>query len=369
MKCKLEQSVFDLLQTEPFFAHFLLQCKLVKEFKDPRGNAAVGFVNGVPTIMLDMDYYNKVDQKEVTDTLKHEVLHLVLNHLLITKNEKLDPMVSNIAHDCVINQHLSNLPASCVSLDVVRKLAKDQNLEPFQTSEYYYKALMKQYNQQSFPMPGGGDVHLGYFGDEISPEMAQAIVKDMADKAVKAAAGNVPKSIMEEIGKLGEAKLPWKTLLKNSILSQVSKKTQATRKRINRRFALPVPGKKKKREMTLGVCVDESGSVGQEEFEAFMNEIGQIAKQVTKTYLIHADCAVSAVEDLSKTKFKPTRRSSGGTLYQPAIDKATELGCNMIVYFGDFDTADKPKDPKVPFIWVGVGNQPAPASFGKVIRL
>lgn len=369
MKCKLEQAIFDMLQSEPFFAHFLLQCRLVKEFKDPRGKAAVGFVNGVPTIFMEMDYFNTRPDKEISDTLKHEILHLVLDHLNRTKLEKLDPMVSNIAQDCVINQHLSNLPPGCVSLDMVRKLSKNPNLEEHQTSDYYYKALMQQYQKSKFTLPDGQDVHLGYFGDEISPEMAEAIVKKMADQAAKAAAGNVPKSIMEAIQLLGQAKLPWKVLLRNQIMSQVSKRTEATRKRINRRFPLPVPGKKKKRELTLGVCIDESGSVSESQHVEFMNEVNQIAKQITKTYLIHADCAVSAVEDLSKTKFKATRRSSGGTMYQPAIDKAMELKCNMIVYFGDFDTADKPKDPKVPFIWVGVGNQPAPANFGKVVRL
>ncbi len=369
MKCKLEQAIFDLLESEPFFAHFLLECKMVKEFKDPRGKAAVGFVNAVPTIFMDMDYFNTRDNKEVRDTLKHEILHLVFNHLTHVKEASLDPLVANIAQDCVINQHLDNLPPECVSLDTVKKLAKDDTLQPWETSEYYYKALMKQYKKKSFPMPDGQDVHLGYFGDDISPEMAKAAVKAMAEKAAKAAAGNVPKSIMEQISLMGEAKLPWKVLLRNQILSQVTNRTQATRKRINRRFPLPVPGKKKKREMTLGVCLDESGSVSNDQFTEFMNEVQIIAKQITKTYLVHADCRVSAVEDLSKTKFKPTRRSSGGTMYQPAIDECVKLGCNMIVYFGDFDTADKPKDPKVPFIWVGVGDQPAPANFGKVVRL
>jgi predicted metal-dependent peptidase len=186
---------------------------------------------------------------------------------------------------------------------------------------------------------------------------------------LNAAAGNAPDHVIKAIDALGEAKLPWKTLLRNSIMSQVSRKTQSTTKKINRRFALPVPGKKKKREMVLGVCVDESGSISEEAHTAFMSEIAQIAKNVTKTYIVHADCQVAGVDDLSKTKFNPERKAAGGTAYQPAIDKCVELKCNMIVYFGDFDTADKPKNPGVPFLWVGVGNSPAPAEFGKVIRL
>jgi predicted metal-dependent peptidase len=200
-------------------------------------------------------------------------------------------------------------------------------------------------------------------------EVSRAVVYKAAKRALNASAGNAPQHVIKAIESLGEAKLPWKMLLRNSIMSQVSRKTQSTTKKINRRFQLPVPGKKKKREMILGVCVDESGSVSDEAHAAFMSEIQQISKLVTKTYIVHADCEVAAVDDLSKGKFKAERKASGGTMYQPAIDKCIQLKCNMIVYFGDFDTADKPKNPGVPFLWVGVGNSPAPAEFGKVIRL
>jgi predicted metal-dependent peptidase len=239
-----------MLRNETFYAHFILQCKIVKHFKDPRGKAGVGFDGGVPTIFMDMDYFNKQPLDEVTDTLKHEVLHLVLNHLTRTKMEKLDPMVSNIAQDCVINQHLSHLPKNCVSLDMVKKLAKDDKLQPWQTSDYYYNALMKQYKTIKAKGVKNQDVHMGYFGDDIPQDMVDAMVKKAADKAVKAAGGAVPHAIMKSIETLGQSTLPWKTLLRNNILSQVSKKTETTRKRINRRFDLPVPGKKKKRELT-----------------------------------------------------------------------------------------------------------------------
>jgi hypothetical protein len=40
-----------------------------------------------------------------------------------------------------------------------------------------------------------------------------------------------------------------------------------------------------------------------------------------------------------------------------------------IAYLGDFDSSDIPVNPGVPFLWVGVGNQPPPGNFGKVLRI
>jgi predicted metal-dependent peptidase len=133
---------------------------------------------------------------------------------------------------------------------------------------------------------------------------------------------------------------------------------------------MPVPGKKKKRTMTLGVCADASGSVSDEQYSMFLQELKSIAKQVELTWFIQADCEVQKVEKLTpKTTFIPNRAGNGGTAYQPAIDKAKELGCDVIIYFGDFDTSDTPRNPGVPFLWVGVGRQDPPGDFGKVLRL
>lgn len=373
MKTKIQKAVLSLTKSDPWFAHFIMESRItidamLRFYPPDNRTACVSVVNGVPTIDFCSEYLDRISSEELVGVLKHEVMHLVHDHLTDTKEEKRDPYLSNIAQDAAINQYIATIPQGCVTVEALEK-AVGKKLLRDETSDYYYehllnkkkeleKAGLKTVDEHGIEMPGAD-----------SKEVARGVVNRVAKNALNRAAGNAPEHILGAIDKLGEAKLPWKTLLRNSVMSQVSRKTQSTTKKINRRFALPVPGKKHKREMTLGVCVDESGSVSDEQLTAFMSEIKAIAKSVTKTWLVHADCAVAAVEDLSKAKLNPTRRASGGTAYQPAIDKCVELKCNMIIYFGDFDTADLPKDPKVPFLWVGVGNSPAPAQFGKVIRL
>jgi predicted metal-dependent peptidase len=101
-----------------------------------------------------------------------------------------------------------------------------------------------------------------------------------------------------------------------------------------------------------------------------MSEIVDISKNVSEAHLIYADCVVQKVVKIdNKNKIPMERFGAGGTAYSPAITKALGLNCDAILYLGDFDCADKPEDPKKPFLWVGVGNQEPPATFGKVLRL
>lgn len=367
MKNKIQKAIFSLLGTEPYYAHFIMECKVSYDAYGCQ-TAGVGVHEGIPQMVFNSVFLSKLSPEQTVAVLKHEVLHLVLDHLTHVKEMNRDPIVSNIAQDCAINQYIEGLPEGCVTLPAVNKVV-GKTLKPRETSAYYYDELMKKKKQLEASGMKNHDDHALEGMPQDSGELAKGAVARVAESALKQAAGKAPEVIVQAVASLGQAKLPWRVLLRNAIMTQVSRQTQATAKKVNRRFPLPVPGKRHKRTMTLGVCVDESGSVNDEQHAAFMTEIQSIAKTITKTYLIHADCVVAEVEDLSKKKFKATRRAAGGTAYQPAIDKARELGCTMIVYFGDFDTSDKPKNPGVPFLWVGVGNQPAPGDFGKVIRL
>lgn len=362
---RIRDVIAELLYKEPFFGHFIMQSTICY---DAMGvpTAGVGVFNGVPHIVFNTEYASKLTNAELCAVFKHEILHLLMDHLGSVKELKLDPYLSNIAQDCAINQYIKGLPEGCVTPELLEQVVGTK-LKRFETSEYYYDALKKKSDQLKQAGVKTQDEH-GLPGQDPE-EGVKGSVKRVAQNAAQTAAGNVANHILDAIGKLGDAKLPWRSILRNQIMTHTTNRTQATRKRVNRRFPLPTPGKKKKREMVLGVCIDESGSVSPEQHAAFMNEIQQIAKQVTRTWLVHADCEVSYVEDLSKAKFKPTRRSAGGTAYQPAITKCLELKCDMIVYFGDMDSADRPKNPGVPVLWVIVGNQKPPAEFGKAAHI
>jgi predicted metal-dependent peptidase len=364
-----QKAMYQLLQNEPFYAHFILNSRIVFNHKDVP-TAAATVIHGVPTFIFNEEFLAPLTIENTSGIIKHEVMHLVLNHLNDMAN--IDPemkVVYNVALDCAINQYIDGLPPGMISLEVVQKLTK-KPLLPFETSDYYYKNLKEEVDKIKEAGLDSMDEHGLEMEGQTKGELANGAIKRATQQAIKQSAGNVPNAVLQTMSDYGVVQHNWKTILKNFVLSRVSRETLNTQKRLNRRFKLPVPGKKQKRTMTLGVCVDSSGSVSDEQFISFLTEIKSISSNVSLTWLIDADSTVQHVEKLtSKSKLRKERHGCGGTAYQPAIDKARELKCDVIIYFGDGDTADMPKNPGVPFLWVLVGNQDAPGNFGKVLRL
>jgi predicted metal-dependent peptidase len=366
----VQKSIYRLLEKEPFYAHFILNSNILYD-KYNVPTAGVCVIQGVPTFVFNTKFVSTLDEAQCMTILKHEVLHLVMDHLGQAKGfSKEDQYLANIATDCAINQYLDHLPEGCVTLDGLSK-AVGYPLAPFQTSDYYFDHIKKKQEEVQKSGAKTLDEHdIAGEEDKGSAQVNKAAVEAIAKKAVNQAAGNAPRAVVEQLALSGQAVFPWKQILRNFIMKQIANTTLNTQKKVNRRFAMPVPGKKKKRTMTLGVCADSSGSVSNDQYAMFLQEVKSIAKQVDITWFIQADCEVQKVEKLTnKTTFVPNRAGMGGTAYQPAITKAKELGCDVIIYFGDFDSADVPVDPKVPFLWVGVGKQEPPGAFGKVLRL
>ena len=58
-----------------------------------------------------------------------------------------------------------------------------------------------------------------------------------------------------------------------------------------------------------------------------------------------------------------------GEMERQGVSTIDQVDWSRLVDSSDGDTADLPKNPGKPFLWVLVGNSPAPAPFGKVVRL
>ncbi len=375
---KIETAAYALLEQEPFYANFLMNSRIV--YDHPGCTTAFATVNNASTVLgFNTEFVNKLSLEEVTGVIKHEILHLLFDHtnpkMYVRKNSA-EAHNWNIAMDCAINQYIKVLPKDCVTLETLSKACK-MDLAPFQTAAYYYDKMQQAPESSKQKVAGmstvddhdmnGTEENMG----KEDAQIAKGIVRKKAQEAMKAAKGIMPNGLASAIDALNEnSQINWKQMLRNFVASATSKKTQDTRKKSNRRFGLDQPGKKKKRELTLGVCIDTSGSISDDAFKAFISEIQEISKYITAAHLIYADCEVQKVVKVdSKKKIPMERYGHGGTAYQPAITEALKLKCDAILYLGDADASDTPEDPRKPFLWVLVGNQNPPGNFGKVIRL
>jgi predicted metal-dependent peptidase len=363
---QLEKIIHALLKSEPYFAHFILNSTIEYNTRNvPTAGAAV--INGVPVLVFNTAFMDLYDQATQVAILKHEVLHLLMDHIDHDYYDKLNKQVWNIAMDCAINQYIPNLPPEGVTVDQLSKLVK-RPLLTFESAVYYYNELYQVAEKVPMPM----DDHSLQDGQSAEDkQMAKGIVGKASEAALKASAGQVPEGLQSVLNELRERpRVNWKQELRNFVASAISSSTKATRTKSNRRFELEQPGKRKERKLKLAVCVDSSGSVSTEQFTAFIQEIIHISKNCAEANLIYADCEVQKVINLKQGNEPPFERyGNGGTAYQPALTKALELGCNAIAYFGDGDTADIPNNPGKPLLWVLVGDNPAPAPFGRVLRL
>lgn len=365
----IEKAIKSLLESKPFYAYFFLDSKISYDIL----NVPTAGVRAIPTgteFIFNTEWVNTHTPEQIGAIIEHEVLHVLFEHVLVYKDPGIDKHIANIAQDAAINQYIDNLFDKCVTLDGLQK-ELGVKLDPEQTWEYYYAKLLEHKDKlQGTQTLDMHDLEQELVG-EGKPFQNKAALKAAIDRAMKCAKGNVPEAVLKVYDSLSaEHKVPWQQVLANFVARATASTTRSTRKKHNRRFGLEQPGKVKKRELTLGVCVDSSGSVSDEAFQQFLAEVQRIAKYCQKVIFVDADCEVQNVEVLKKNKpIQLKRHGYGGTAYQPAINKCMEHKVDAILYLGDFDSSDTPTDPGVPFLWVGVGDQEPPGKFGVVIRI
>jgi len=372
MMNKVQTAVSILFREKPFYAYFFLNSRIVYDNPTIKTAAVSATPNGM-VFYFDNQFIDTLAATEVVAIIEHEIMHCLFEHIFV-QDKKSSHHNRNIAMDCAINQLIEGLPSIAVTLQSLEKIVEKKLKE--KESWVYYLDQIEEFAKNNpdkclpyLPM----DSHEWGEGKEMTEGQkaeTRAQIQNAIDKAVSSSKGNLPQNIIETLGAFKqEPKLSWKTILSNFVSRSRSVTRIPTRTRRNRRFGLTTAGYKIKKELTLGVCVDSSGSVSDEDYVLFMNEVTRISKLCSKVYLIDADCTVQNVTVLKKKAPEFTRFGRGGTAYGPALEECVKLKVDAICYFGDMDSSDTPKNPNIPVLWVAVGLQAPPSSFGNVVRL
>lgn len=366
----LEESVYTLLQSERWYAYFILESRISYDSYGVK-TAAATIVGGVPMLIFNTEFMNSLTKLQAVAVVKHEILHLLMSHHS-RHNKGFTSHAINIAMDCAINQYITGLPDSSISVESLEKICGKPLLR-LETSEYYLHQMAEAEKNKKgcFECLNTTDDHdLVVPGSETSEEMRKMAVKATSEKALGRSAGMVPDGISKILGELQANTLDWKSILRNFISRNASSKTLLTRKKLHRRFGLDQPGRKKKKELILGICMDVSGSVPDMDVQKFYAELSSMLPSTSAAWLVQADCVIQSVEKITKaSQLKVQRNGNGGTAYGPAIEACKAKKCDAIIYFGDLDCADTPTDPGVNFLWVTTGSDTKPGNFGSLVRL
>lgn len=320
---------------------------------------------------------------QIMGILCHECLHVVYNHLVnyffvFNLGQKYAEAM-NIATDCTINQYLNNLPTNCVTIDYVEEKYKLHGLEPFQSSKYYYDAIInsdefqeqmqqQQENEDKMQemmkdlgeklqdldslsqedleslregMAQNVDSHSGWGDFEgdgesnealnselISQILNEAIENYESRKAQETNRGQLSSNMQEIIQKLREkTKMNWRQILQKKI-GTLAVPYKLTRNRVNRRQPKrpELRGRINDRTLKLTVVIDTSGSMGKADLEYCLREIYTILQSYSFSIeIIEIDTTIRKIYEAKSDKdIQVALLGRGGTILQPVFDYFNE---------------------------------------------
>lgn len=373
----MEQTMIQLLNKQSFYAYLMMQFVRMKSNDDKKIPTAGVSIRGVTPILCYNENWlkNAPSDDYRVEVLIHEAAHIIRGHLYRGKALGLhsgNVNFHNICMDLAINEYLpvlkeysnNNKTGQYVGITTEQmEEAFDVKLEKKMPYEYYVEQLR----------PFAKDIDAKYksldshdWGGEPGDQTEQ--VKDLVRKAMCKAKGSIPSDLKHLLDELLKTEVDWKRQLRLFVNTIKTREKEKTRKKLNRRYGLLNPGRRRKDATKIAVAVDTSGSMWNL-LPKVMSEVYEIAKH-SEVWVIECDVEV-------KKTYKADPKNivdfsgCGGTSYQPAIDKATEIGVSGMIYLGDMDACDanQLKQPPFKVLWGIFGSSNPPAKWGKVLRI
>jgi predicted metal-dependent peptidase len=300
-----------LLLRHPFFGNMATRLRILAA-DEWLPTAAVDGRN----LYFNTQFFNAMDNKEIEFVIAHEILHMVFGHL--GRREERNPMLYNIAADYVVNNTLvrdriGNKPkiVDCfqdfkydgwTSEEVYDELFKEAE----KNGEEFLKQLgemLDEHLENEDEGDGGEEGEEGkdgkgnsvskkkpkYSKEELK-KIKDEIKENMISAAQTAGAGNVPVGVQRMIKELTEPKMNWREILRQQIQSTI--KSDYTFSRPSRKGQMTgaiLPGMNFAETIDVAVCLDMSGSIGDEQAKDFLGEVKGIMDEY-KDYKVKLWC-------------------------------------------------------------------------------
>jgi len=377
------ESTFDLnihvarlLMNEPFFA--ALSRRVDKRSTQAIPTAAV-LVNPYTAqfeMLYNPNFFAKMTDAQRRDVIKHELYHIIFEHLTGRRPEEESSKIWNFATDLAINSHLHDLPEGCLKPGQ----GEFKDYTSGQSAEWYLAKLKENdFDPEKGPGKegsgdgegenegeGGGSGDRGQFdshdewgkADATTKEMAKERLKDSLRKAAEESSrsnnwGSVPSELRKEILKRIASVVDWKKVLRYFVKTSQKANKSTTIKRINRRYPYIHPGRKTNRQAKIAISIDQSGSVSDDMLASFFAELNKLSDLAEFT-VIPFDCTVA--EDKvyvwkKGEKRKAERVRYGGTNFDPPTDYVNDRGFDGHIVLTDL-CAPKPKPSKCQRMWM-----------------
>ena len=393
---KLNDHVYRLLQSEPFFAALSRRIEKKASSAVPTAGVRVN-EDGYFEMIYNPDFFANLTDDQRTGVLIHEFYHLVFEHVTgrlpdeladimhnpnSTRKEAHRFKLWNIAADLSINYHIgaSNLPENCCIPG--GKMFEDMPGD--MTAEWYYDKLIQKVEEQeqngqspgendsdgegqgtSFDADSAGqfDSHdnWGEGGTNEETQQAADIAKERLKEALKDAAqsasnkgwGTVSAGCRREIMERITSKVDWRKVLRYFVKTSQRANKRSTPKRLNHRYPYIHPGRKVNRTASIAVSIDQSGSVSDSMLAAFYGELNKLSAIATFT-VVPFDTRVveESVFVWKKGQNHPQKRYvCGGTCFDAPTEYVNARKFDGHIILTDME-APKPKRSICQRMWM-----------------
>jgi predicted metal-dependent peptidase len=387
---KLTTARIGLLLKAPFFGNMATRMRLINA-DDWCPTAATDGRN----FFYNTEFVKKLSTKKLEFLFGHEICHCIFDHFGRVGSR--DRQLSNIAQDFAVNQILIDERIGDKITEV--KICYDPKYRGKAWEEIYdelyekaekisMEDLLKQLgdtldehiNEEEGAGAGDKDGKKGG-KPSLTKEEAQAIKDEikqaMVQSAAAAGAGKVPAGIQRMIKDMTEPKIDWRELVRQEIQSIVRNDYSFTRP--NRKSAHSgaiLPGMKEATTIDVGISIDMSGSIGNEDATTFLSEVKGIMDQY-EDFKINLWCFDTEVynhqeitHDNSEDLLDYEPQGGGGTDFEVNWQFMEENGIKpkkFIMFTDGYPCGGWGDEEYCDTIFIVKGNTEARAPFGETV--
>lgn len=391
----LNRHVARYLKEEPFYAALSRHIEKYPSNAIPTAGVCINPHTGTFEMLYNPEFVEKLTDAEVMLLLKHEFMHLILDHVTGRMPDKSQMRMWNHATDLAINseifpkevtESIKNMYDMCL---LPGKEGPYQHLPTHQSADFYFDEIKKMVEEQKKngggqgegegegdgqsgggqPQQGDGngsgfDSHEGWGEDgknpipqevrELAKERLRQAMSEAANEANRTGSwGSVSAEMRKDIMKRISSKIDWKKVLRYFIKTSQKADKQNSVRKINRRFPYLHPGRKTNRTAKIAISIDQSGSVSDAMLVAFFAELDNLAELAEFTVIPFDDAVAEEKVYVWKRgkKQKAERVLCGGTNFDSPTNFVNERNFDGHILLTDM-CAPKPVPSKCQRMWM-----------------
>ena len=363
---KIAQARVAMLIDHPFFGHLAMFLKVEeKPNMSPPSMATDG-----SHLYYHPDFVDEISPEELAGVIAHEVGHVVLLHPARCFNR--DELRWNYACDYAVNDLILKefkLPDGVLYYRDYANKTADWIYDRLPPTEELRGVCTIDSHEEWADWGKSSEIEQEKSGESGSEQEWRERIAQAANLARMK--GKLPGHLETLVDGILRPRLDWKTILRDMITSCASsdfRLVPPNKKHLWRGLYLPsLTGE----EISIGVGIDSSGSISNDEVGLFLSEVKGICDsyQNYTVYLFIADIRIRQKFELHPFDPLPALITGrGGTSFIEVLEEAARLPITSFVYMTDLCGRFPDREPPFPVIWVVTGDE-VKAPWGYVIRL